>query len=70
MKKLIYFSLLIGAMSACQERKEIERPREAWVFRSVLDLKPRMVTAALSEDVWVAYDARTASLYKAWKWWG
>ncbi len=54
MKKLIYFSLLIGAMSACQERKEIERPREAWVFRSVLDLKPRMVTAALSEDVWVA----------------
>ncbi|MFH6982106.1 family 16 glycoside hydrolase [Marinoscillum luteum] len=67
MKKLIYFSLLIGAMSACQERKEIERPREAWVFRSVLDLKPRMVTAALSEDVWVAYDARTASLYKAWK---
>ncbi|MEQ8583805.1 MAG: DUF1080 domain-containing protein [Marinoscillum sp.] len=67
MKKLVYISLLIGALAACQEKRQFERPREAWVFRSVLDLKPRMVTAALNEDVWVAYDARTASLYKAWK---
>ena len=26
-----------------------------------------MVTAALSDEVWVAYDARYGSLYKAWK---
>jgi len=37
------------------------------VFRSVLDGRARMVTIALSHDMWVAYDAGTCSLYKAWK---
>lgn len=43
------------------------RPRDPWVFRSVLDERPRMVTIALSADMWVAYDAQTCGLYKAWK---
>ena len=42
-------------------------PRDPWVFRCVLDKHPRMVTIALSDEMWVAYDATTCSLYKAWK---
>lgn len=68
MKKLFFYSCLTALLFGCQDsKKEIERPQNPWVFRSVLDQKPRMVTAALSDEVWVAYDARTASLYKAWK---
>lgn len=48
------------------ESRRIERPRDIWVFRSVLDRNPRMLTAALSPDIWVAYDTRDMSLYKVW----
>ncbi|ARU40960.1 hypothetical protein CCB80_07305 [Armatimonadetes bacterium Uphvl-Ar1] len=44
----------------------MERPRDIWVFRSVLDENARMLTAALNEKLWVAYDTKTCSLYKAW----
>lgn len=69
MKKyqVMFTALLIAAFSCQEPDRSVDRPLEAWVFRSVLDEMPRMVTAALHEDVWVAYDARTASLYKAWK---
>lgn len=43
-----------------------ERPRDIWVFRSVLDQRPRVVSIALHEDLWVAYDATECNLYKAW----
>lgn len=43
-----------------------ERPRDVWVFRSVLDKRARMVTLALHEGLWVAYDATNCGLYKAW----
>lgn len=69
MKKFLFFAIILLLVQACGERNKdtIERPREAWVFRSVLDEKPRMVTVALSDDLWVAYDTRDASLYKIWK---
>jgi cytochrome c len=44
----------------------IKRPIDAWVFRSVLDQRPRMITMALHEKLWVAYSTQTASFYKAW----
>lgn len=44
----------------------VERPRDIWVFRSVLDQRPRIVTIALHEDLWLAYDATHGGLYKAW----
>ncbi len=65
MKRLVYLILLVAA-AACTSDNKVERPRDPWVFRSVLDEKARMVTAALSDDMWVAYDAQSASLYKAW----
>lgn len=43
------------------------RPHDPWVFRSVLDGNARMLTAALHDDLWVAYDTQTGSLYKAWR---
>ena len=42
------------------------RPNDPWVFRSVLDKQPRMVTFALDKDLWVAYSTDSCSLYKAW----
>jgi len=44
-----------------------ERPHNPWVFRSVLDQKPRMITLALHNDVWASYDTQNSSLYKVWK---
>lgn len=44
-----------------------ERPHTPWVFRSVLDETPRMLTAALHDDLWVAYSTQTGTLHKAWR---
>ncbi|HYC87455.1 MAG TPA: PA14 domain-containing protein, partial [Chryseosolibacter sp.] len=52
---------------SCDRGPESKRPKDPWVFRSVLDQKPRMVTALLHENLYVAYDARACQLYKAWK---
>lgn len=46
---------------------ELERPNNPWVFRSVLDSIPRVVTFALNTDMWVAYSAENGAMYKAWK---
>ncbi|MFN0057962.1 MAG: family 16 glycoside hydrolase [Planctomycetota bacterium] len=55
------------ALGACAHSTPRARPHDPWVFRSVLDDRPRMLTAALHEDLWVAYDLTNASLYKAWR---
>ena len=46
---------------------QAERPRDPWVFRSVLDGNTRMVTIALDDELWLAYDAESGALRKAWK---
>jgi cytochrome c len=58
---------LAFAVFSCNSNKETKRPMDPWVFRSVLDQKPRMVTAALNDNLFVAYDARQCQIYKAWK---
>jgi cytochrome c len=45
---------------------DVKRPREAWVLRSVLDAKPRILSIALHDNLWIAYNTKTAALYKAW----
>lgn len=40
---------------------------EPWVFRSVLDEHPRMITLALDKELFVAYHTQTCAMYKAWK---
>ena len=54
-------------LSAAPEQSPVQRPRDPWVFRSVLDERARMVSIALSSDLWVAYDASWCGLYMAWK---
>ena len=44
-----------------------DRPRDPWVFRCVLDGNPRSVVVALSDDLWLSYDARDGMLVRAWK---
>ena len=44
-----------------------QRPLDPWAVRSVLDKKPRMLTLALDEACYVAYDLAHCTFYKAWK---
>ncbi|MFT5286095.1 MAG: hypothetical protein ACI8TQ_002263, partial [Planctomycetota bacterium] len=44
-----------------------DHPHEPWVFRSVLDEQARMLTVAMDDELWLAYDATDGSLYRAWK---
>ncbi len=67
MKKLL---ISIGIMSLYVSTalgQEIERPREVWAFRSVLDQKARILTLALNKNLWVAYDATNCGVFKVWK---
>ena len=43
------------------------RPNDPFLFRSVLDRQPRMVTLALDDNLWASYSADSCSLYKVWK---
>jgi cytochrome c len=65
MKRILILIAVLAFLTA--SKKEIKRPRDPWVFRSVLDTQPRMITALLSDEMFVAYDARYCGLYKAWK---
>ncbi|MCZ2102130.1 MAG: DUF1080 domain-containing protein [Chitinophagales bacterium] len=66
--KYTFFILLIFIFEHCsKEAATAKRPIENWVFRSVLDWNPRMITLALSDQVWAAYHTSTGGLYKVWK---
>ncbi|MFY0685559.1 MAG: DUF1080 domain-containing protein [Cyclobacteriaceae bacterium] len=68
MKNIKLLGLLaLILLGSCSQDSKIERPRDVWVFRSVLDERPRMLTAALHDDLWVAYDVQSGIMYKAWK---
>ncbi|RME92724.1 MAG: glycosyl hydrolase, partial [Bacteroidetes bacterium] len=61
--------LLSFSLSQCSEHRVSlpERPHQPWVFRSVLDAQPRILTIALHDDLWLAYQTKTGSLVKAWR---
>ncbi len=66
---LLFGYLIISILvSSCQQEKsEIKRPHDPWVFRSVLDSNPRMVTLALNDNMWMSYSTQSCRVYKAWK---
>lgn len=68
---VIAITALLGACASLQRDIELppsaERGHSPWVFRSVLDRRPRIITFALSKTLWAAYDTQTASLYKVWR---
>lgn len=44
-----------------------QRDRDPWVMRSVLDQEIRMVTLALHNDGYAAYNTANCALYKVWR---
>ncbi|RMD73018.1 MAG: glycosyl hydrolase, partial [Bacteroidetes bacterium] len=58
---------LAGCVSDSDRSDAPDRPMDPWVFRSVLDERPRMVTLALHDNLWVSYSGQTGALYKAWR---
>ena len=66
---LLFLCLVIIACGDDSLSKEStkERPHSPFVFRSVLDKNPRMVTIAMSDEIWAAYSAAGCNLYKAWQ---
>jgi len=68
--KLLVIIILSVTILNCTKKDSslnLERPLDHWVFRSVLDWNPRMITLALSDDLWASYHTETGALYKAWK---
>ena len=73
MKKRNLFLLLIAGLlglwffaSRRNHAAPQARPNDPWVFRSVMDKQPRMITFALHNNLWVSYSTDSCSLYKAW----
>lgn len=57
----------VSLQDGAQLPPPVERGHSPWVFRSVLDRRPRMITFALSSSLWAAYDTQKVSLYKVWR---
>lgn len=77
---LVHLVLALGQQQQASEQQSSEqgpppraeapvfaRARDPFVFRCVLDKRVRIVTLALSDELWAAYDTRTCGFYKAWK---
>ena len=43
------------------------RGHSPWVMRSSLDGRPRMISAALGKELWLAYSTETASIHQFWR---
>ena len=63
----ILLIVFLAFIAGCGGPSGPDRPRDPWVYRSVLDERPRMITIALHQDMWGAYDTQKCSLYKAWQ---
>ena len=64
---VIGLCLLLGTGCGRSGPLEVSRPTDPWVRRSVLDQRPRMVTLALFEDRFAAYDTERCLPYKIWR---
>lgn len=65
---LFVFSLfLLGSCTRKEDPYPLARGNDPWVFRSVLDGQPRMLTIALAGRYWAAYSAQDGNCYKVWR---
>ena len=60
------FAMLLMWQCTSDNAPTIERPHSPWVFRSVLDQQPRMITLALHDQIWATYSTQNAALSKVW----
>ncbi len=71
MKKLSLLVVTLFVLSCNQESTVVSDDNadafSMWVFRSVIDQQPRMITAQLQDDFYVSYYTQSGALYKAWK---
>ena len=67
----LFLPLMLGILfsncSSDAEKRAANRPMSPWVFRSVIDAQPRMVTLALDKDLFAAYRTDSCAIYKVWK---
>lgn len=63
----IAFILLAVGCKKAGTTADADRPYQPWVFRSVLDQQPRIITFALHDNMWAAYHTDSCSLYQVWK---
>ena len=71
MKKLTLLFFIVLVFCQCNPdtptKSNKARAHDPWVFRSVLDQIPRVITIALDSNAWVSYFTDKASMYKVWK---
>ena len=63
----LVFGIFFSNCASDTEKREASRPMSPWVFRSVIDAQPRMVTLALDKDLYAAYRTDSCAIYKVWK---
>ncbi len=63
---LLLFNLALVTPHGGTGGSSPERGRDPWVFRLALEDKPAMLVAALSSEMWVAYNPSTAGLERVW----
>jgi hypothetical protein len=54
-------------MPTAEIRRGPANTGEPWVFRCVLDARPRVVVAALGDADWADWDTNYGALYQAWQ---
>ena len=59
--------VLLAPACATHAEEAPERGRDPWVFRCVLDGRPRVVVVAFGPDKWAAWDTTGCGLYKVWR---
>ncbi|MBU1823167.1 MAG: c-type cytochrome, partial [Bacteroidetes bacterium] len=59
--------LYLTTAASLPKDDDVQRSVSPWAIRSVLDKKPRMLTLALDNECYVAYDLAHCVFYKAWK---
>ncbi|MEQ9581143.1 MAG: hypothetical protein RIM68_03135, partial [Arenibacter sp.] len=67
LSRLPIFLFFIVLNFSCEHKVDYDRPIDTWVFRSVMDKQPRMLTVALNENLYTCYNLQSGNLYKVWK---
>ncbi len=57
----------LPCLEAAAARRGPDNSEEPWVFRTVLNDRPRVVVAALGDSAWAAWDTQTCNLYQVWQ---